>query len=189
MINMEKNKCPKCGFNLTDTYCVKCGYNKNVFITDVSKTDIQNDIERYMQDDYQKVVYNKNLLLIFLLGPLYFSYFKFYMLGFLLFIIDFLISYGLNYIYSPLGLGIEPLVIFYFINRTLYLILSNALLIKLIKNRLIKIKAKNPTQFKEKIFSETACSKFSLFISILFVFLFLILFLIWYRIKNGTLSF
>lgn len=180
---MKKEKCPKCNFYLTENYCVKCGYTKNIFSTNIKKYDSINEVELYLKDNYQKVVYNKNLLLIFILGPLYFSYFKFYILGFTLFIIEFMISYVINNLLSPYGLGIEPLVIFYFISRLFYLLFSNLLVLKLIKKKITTMKEKN------RDLPKNACSLYSLAITIFLMLIFLFLFLIWYKIKNGTLTF
>lgn len=183
---MKEIVCPKCGFHLTNhTYCVKCGYTKNVFSTDMKKYTNQNDVELYMKNSYKKVVYNKNLFLIFLLGPLYFSYFKFYGIGFLLFFLEFMGAYFIFYFFFTFGFGIEPLVIYYLGSRFFYVIIANFVLLKLIRKRVNSMKKEK--NYQEKIASESSCSLRSLFISIVFVCFLLLLFLVWYRIQNGTL--
>lgn len=183
---MTKEKCPKCGFYLTNhTYCVKCGYTKNVFSTGMEKYTTQNDVELYMKNSYRKVVYNQNLFLIFLLGPLYFSYFKFYGIGFLLFFLEFIGAYFVFYFFFTFGFGIEPLVIYYLGSRIFYVVVANFVLLKLIGKRVDSIKKEK--NYQEKISSENSCSFYSLLVSIVFVCFFLLLFLVWYRIQNGTL--
>ena len=185
-MKVTKEKCPECGFYLSNhSYCVKCGYTKNVFSTDMKKYTNQNDVELYMKNSYIKVVYNKNLFLIFLLGPLYFSYFKFYGIGFLLFFLEFIDAYFIFNFFFTFGFGIEPLVIYYLGSRIFYVVVANFVLLKLIGKRVDSIKKEK--NYQEKISSENSCSFYSLLVSIVFVCFFLLLFLVWYRIQNGTL--
>lgn len=185
---MIKEKCPKCNFYLTDNYCVKCGYTKNVFVNDNNQYNNTNDIELYLKNTYPKIVYNKNLLCIFILGPLYFSYFKFYLLGFILFTIEFMISYLINNIFGPLGFGIEPILIFYLLSRLIYVIGSNSILLKLLNKKLTALKEQDAITYQEKILPAEPCSLLSLTIGIAYAILFMSLFLVWYRIQNGTLT-
>jgi hypothetical protein len=168
-----------------DSFCVRCGYNKNLFITDVSKYQHENELEVYMKDNYQKVIYNKNLFVIFLLGPLYFSFFKFYLLGFGLFLIELILSYFINYIFLYTPIGFYAIIMYYLTSRILYVIFGNSLLLKLLKKKLSYIKRKD--NYKEIISKYQVCSFASLLLSILFIIFALSMFLIWYRIQNGTL--
>lgn len=75
---MKQEKCPKCGFFLTDNnYCIKCGYQKNITINDLKLTG-ESELELVLGNDYQKILYGQNSILIFLLGPLYICYRNFF---------------------------------------------------------------------------------------------------------------
>lgn len=179
------SNCPKCGFKMTDNYCVKCGYVSKVFIYDLDKYDLVNDVYRYMKDSYQKVIYNKNLLLIFILGPMYFSYFKFYIMGFMLFVLELIVAYFINNLFMYSRYELYYLLFYYFCVRLLYIIFSNFVLLKLIRRRLNRWKQRD--DYKIKISNSTACSIFSLLGSVLLIILILVVFVIWYRLKNGTI--
>ena len=89
-----------------------------------------------MNDSYKKIKYNQNQFLIFILGPLYFSIYKFYIISFLLFTIEFTLCFLFHNSLFPLGLGMYPIILFYLISRILYLIIANSLLLKLMNIKL-----------------------------------------------------
>lgn len=151
MSNREENQvCPKCGFYLTDgKYCVKCGYSKEIFLHDMSVYDMEeSDMELFLKDKFTRYVYNKNNFLVFILGPLFFSYSGFYWLGmlltFFLFRIDFLVLY--NY-------GLTIFLLFFFFMRFVYVCFFNSVVIWLIKLKIymIKRKFKNYKEIIKKI--------------------------------------
>ena len=178
----EKSRCPKCNFFLTNGYCVRCGYyNNNTYLNKYS-THVS-DIEIFLKDSYKKIKYNENQLIIFVLGPLYFSIFKFYILGFLLFIIEFIACFLFHNKLFFLGFGMYPIILFYFISRFLYLLFANSFLLKLVQLKLNLIKIKK-TNYKEFICDYKEVSFFSVFITIIFVILFFFIFLQWYKLKR-----
>lgn len=68
-----------------------------------------------MKDSYKKAKYNNNLFLIFIMGPLYYSYYKLYFLGFILFAIEFFLCFYVHNLLFYLGFGMFSIILFYFI--------------------------------------------------------------------------
>lgn len=95
---MESNieKCPKCGFNLTDNnYCVRCGYQKKINIAEEYDSKITEE-EIVLGNSYQSVLHNENSFKCFIMGPLYLCYRKFIISGSLLFALDLFIRYKIS---------------------------------------------------------------------------------------------
>ena len=59
----ENQRCPKCNFFITNGYCTKCGYYNNNDYLNKYNTPIS-DIEIFLKDNYKKLKYNENQLLI-----------------------------------------------------------------------------------------------------------------------------
>lgn len=177
----ENQRCPKCNFFITNGYCTKCGYYNNNDYLNKYNTPIS-DIEIFLKDNYKKLKYNENQLLIFILGPLYFSIFKFYILGFSLFAIEFITCFIFHNKLFFLGLGMYPIILFYCVNRFLYLLVANNFLLKLTQLKLKVIKRKK-VNYKEFICNYKEINFFSIFITIIFVILFFNIFLQWYTSK------
>ena len=147
----NKNKCPKCGFTLTKNYgtkpyCVKCGYTENVFLYDMSKYNSkESDLELFFKDEQERYIHNQNTLLIFILGPLFFSYSGFFWLGMILTFfslrIGFLIYYNLGFIVF--------FSIFLFV-RFFYMTFLNTIILLLIKFKIHFLK-KHYKNYKELI--------------------------------------
>ena len=142
---MKKEICPRCGSMIKNNYCVKCGPANNFYVEKLTKNDKKTDLELFMKDSYKKAKYNNNLFLIFIMGPLYYSYYKLYFLGFILFAIEFFLCFYVHNLLFYLGFGMFSIILFYICSRTLYLLFTNILLLKLMKLKLNIIRHFNKT--------------------------------------------
>ncbi len=146
-MELKIEKCPKCGFTLTNNkLCAKCGYVKGMFMQDMTKyNSIESDLDLFLKEKWEKYIYNENNLLIFLLGPLFFSYSGFFWIGMILTFISFRIGF---LIYYNLGLIIF-LSCFLFV-RFLYMTFLNTIVLWLI-NLKISLLKKHYVDYKIKI--------------------------------------
>lgn len=147
----SSKKCPKCGFNMskdygTRFYCVKCGYTDGAFLHDMSKYKTkESDLELFFKDEQIKYLYNKNDILIFVLGPLFFSYSGFFWIGMLLTFFSFRIGFLIYY-----NLGFIIFLCYFLFVRLIYMTFLNAIVLILIKLK-IKILKKYFKDYKNKI--------------------------------------
>lgn len=184
-----KNNCPKCGFYLISSNCPKCGYESEHIYIERYKTE-QSDLELLLKDEYLKIIHNKNTKQIILLGPLYFSYYNFYITSFIFAVIELTINYiTLSYINSMdivSSVALMPLFIaFLIIQRIIYLSFYNTLLLFLAKNKLSKIKTKS--NYKELIYKYEPKSILRPIIVFLTIILILLLTSIIHRIIKGNI--
>ena len=178
---METNKrnCPKCGFPMKETYCVKCGYYEGESVSDINKYKTEtSSLQTLLKNEYQKIIYNKNSIEIFLLGPLYFGYYNCIFQSIIGIIIEFLLLCIIGMSHNGDNILIFICLI---INRALYVILGNTLLLKILNNKIIKVKRKNPNTYKEILFNEKEKSILNLIASLLFYILIIIIWIIIYR--------
>ena len=144
------NKCPKCGLYMISSNCPKCGYESEHIYLKKYKTEVS-DLEFLLKDEYLKIIHNKNLFKIILLGPLYFSYYNFYIPSYIFTTIELFIHYIMSKNLNTGGTLSTTLLILLFIMdfmflRIIYLTFYNNLLLSLIKKRLTKIKKKDNYQ-------------------------------------------
>lgn len=143
-------KCPKCGFKMKDNYCMHCGYMKNGnTISNKESNPSASDLEIYLGDKFDTLYYNENTFLIFILGPLYFCYQSYILLGFLCLILD-LVLYYLVMITSFCYSGLKLIGLFFGL-RVLYMTVSNMICLKLYERRINKLKKKDPVNCLERI--------------------------------------
>lgn len=182
MMKETLKNCPKCGFKMTDNYCVRCGYIKGGSITNIEKYDsFIAEEELVLGNDYQKVLHNENSLKIFLMGPLYFCYRKFLIVGTLLYSLDIYIRYMVSTtdlrIFS-LGLmhEMQPVIFVWLVLRLIDTIFLDVLLLKVCKLKIRVLKLIMPNKYKEFL-SKT--NRPSLLIVIVY---FIIECLLWYYV-------
>lgn len=149
-----KNNCPKCGFYMMSSNCPKCGYESEHFYRNKYQTT-PDDLELFLKDEHLRIIHNKNFFKIILLGPLYFSYYNFYIPSFIFTIIEVFIHYIMGRNLNNGGTLSTILLILLFVIdfiflRITYLSFYNSLLLSLIKKKLAKIKKKH--NYKELIY-------------------------------------
>ena len=178
------SKCPKCGFYMKENYCVKCGYYEGASVSNIDRYEKKtNDLELLLKDEYQKIIYNKNLLLIFLLGPLYFCYYNCFLLGFLLIFVEFI----LICIFGMLCEGsLLVILLILFVNRMICVVWANDFIKKILTNRIIKIKKKYPNNYQEMLFSIKPKSFLKILESIFIYFFIIFIWVIIYRTYRGN---
>lgn len=180
--------CKKCNGKIIDGCCTKCGYlnSGNKIIS--NETDKNEDLKLFNKD-FNIISENKNLLLVFLLGPIYFSYRGYFFLGTILGIVDYLIFYyimnALDVFVFILG-GFGFAVAYILINRVLYIIFSNYLCILIDKFKVKRIKKKYKENYKNEL-KYYKHNKWYLLITIIIYIILILIFVIYKRIKNGLL--
>ena len=149
--------CSKCGGKIVDGCCIKCGYMVNG--NKIKSTSEDKNYElKIFNKNFDKICMNKNLLLIALLGPLYFSYMGHFFLGTILVIFDIVYFIASNMFTSILNmvffnmLSVTLLKIFIVVfNRLLYIIFANKICLLLDKLKIKKIKKKYKENYIEKL--------------------------------------
>lgn len=146
-------KCPKCKGKMIDDVCIKCGYMKNGKMVQINYDSTKSDLELY-ERDYDSMIHNKGLLKQFLLGCLYITYKGYFLIGFILTSLEWLISlfvfsffYSLAYQYQ----GVFAFVfwfLYFLISRLVISGLLNTLILYLDKKEIERIKKKCPKEYK-----------------------------------------
>ena len=177
-------RCLKCGFSMKENYCVRCGYYEGKSVSNIEKyQNNTNELEILLKDDYQKIIYNKNLGIIFLLGPLYFCYYQCFLLGTLLIPIEFI----LTCIFGMLSEGSLFVILFtLFISRMVYVIWGNTLIKKILTNKIKRIKEQTPNSYQEILFSMKPKSFLKVLEAIFIYLLIIIIWIIIYRTYRGN---
>jgi len=180
--------CPKCNSKLVNGCCIKCGYLSNGNQIENKNIDKNEDLKLFNKD-FDKLNLNKNLLLVFILGSLYFSYMGYFFLGTILGILNyFLFYFVMNNIEISISIfGTLPVgILYFFINRLLYIIVANYICLQIDKVKIKIIKTRYKDQYKEKLNSHRY-HKYYLFITIVIYVILILMFIISRRIKNGLL--
>lgn len=180
--------CSKCNGKIVDGCCVNCGYLENGNKIQKKEIDKNEDLKLFNKD-FDTIVQNKNLLLIFILGPLYFSYRGYFLIGTILGIIDYLLLYysmnSLDILIMIFG-SFQIFALYLFINRLIYIIFSNYICILIDKIKIKRIKTKYKENYKEKLKSYKH-SKYYLLLTLLVYIIIICIFVIVKRIQNGLL--
>ncbi len=143
-------KCPKCGKPLHKDFCMYCGYMANGNIIDTKKKIEASKLEKYLGNDFETIIHNENAKEIFILGPLYFSYRNYFVLGTVLTLLDVYIIYNSRviaqtFLNTPLpnfylNFDIPVMLITFLLSRLIYVMLSNEIYLKLLTKKLAKSK-------------------------------------------------
>lgn len=156
---MESNieKCPKCGFNLTDNnYCVRCGYQKKINIAEEYDSKITEE-EIVLGNSYQSVLHNENSFKCFIMGPLYLCYRNFYLIGTIWFALDIYFRHKISVtdfdLFNKLSLGIiqetPPVIFFWFFQRIIFTPFMDIIILKLSKIKFNVLKRIMPNRYQE----------------------------------------
>lgn len=180
--------CSKCNGKIVDGCCVKCGYLKSGNKIQNIEVDKNEDLKLFNKD-FDTIVQNKNLLLIFILGPLYFSYRGYFFTGTLLGIIDYLMLYysmnSLDILIIIFG-SFPTLMLYFSINRLIYIIFANYMCILIDKIKIKIIKKKYKENYKEKLKMHKH-NKYYLLLTFLVYLIIIGIFFFIKRIQNGLL--
>lgn len=178
--------CPKCNSKIVNGCCIRCGYID-------SGNKIQNgdmDIDKYsdmkmFNKDFDKLNRNKNSFVIFLLGPLYFSYMGYFFIGTVLGLIDYLLFYILmnnTFIFSFVFIT----YLYIFLNRIIYVVFSNYICILIDKYKIKRIKKKYKDNYLSKLKKYKHHKIYLLFTMLLYI-LIILIFAVVKRYQNGML--
>ena len=155
VIMESKEKCPKCGFHLTDNnYCVRCGYQKSTKTIEKYDNKLTQE-EIVLGDSYQSILHNENGLKVFLMGPLYLCYRKFILSGSILFALDIFIRYKVSTsdISALLSLGsyheTPPVIFVWLLLRILFVPFMDIIVLKLAKVKFNILKKILPNKYQE----------------------------------------
>ena len=180
--------CSKCNGKIVDGCCIKCGHLDNGNNIQKKEVDKNEDLKLFNKD-FDIIAQNKNLLLIFMLGPLYFSYRGYFIIGTILGIIDYLMLYyimNLSEILIIIFGSFQILMLYLSINRLIYIIFSNYLCIIIDKIKIKRIKKKYNKKYKEKLKSYKH-NKYYLLLTLLVYLIIVGIFVVVKRIQNGLL--
>ena len=148
-------KCPKCGMPLMKDsdhhFCPYCGHLDEDRQIKMKTEDKETDMELFLGDDYLKIINNDTWLSCLLLGPLYFCYRGFLLLGFLLMVLEWFIWYlVLRLAAGGIVLLLVFLVMFLF-TRGFFMTFIKMIYINFNKKRIEKIKKKYPDSYRDKL--------------------------------------
>lgn len=147
-------KCPNCGMSMKRSFCVHCGYMTNGIIINTKKKIEIPLLELYFGKSHDKIVRNENWLVTGLLGPTYLMSHNFFLVGFLLFIIDSIVSLfflTINHALLFYYIVVLSSFIYWFFNRLTWATIGNIIYIQLLSKRLVKFRKKHPDDYKMKI--------------------------------------
>ena len=138
-------ECPSCHHKLKRNYCTRCGImiGKNNEIVSLREKEEDHSLEYFLGEDRYKFFQNNNFAAFFL-GPLYFVYYKFYLLGISLGYLEILILYLLR--------NINPMILIFLklISCLLYCCYTNEIYLFLVKKQVKKIGVITKEQFENK---------------------------------------
>ena len=180
--------CPKCNSKLVDGCCIKCGYLSNG--NQICNRNIdKNEDMKLFNKGFDKINLNKNLLLVFTFGPLYFSYMGYFFVGTILGVLDyFLFYFVMNNIEISISIfGTLPFGLLYlFINRLFYIVFANYICLQVDKVKIKIIKNRYKDNYKEKLNAHKYHRHYLLFTIIIYIIL-ILMFIIYKGINNGLL--
>lgn len=147
-------KCPNCGMDMKKFFCFHCGYMTNGIIINTKKPIEYTLLEIYFDKKYDKIIRNENWFISGILGPVYILSHNYFLIGALLIVLDTMVSIFFCVLNHAL---LMPLVIvlanycYAFFNRLLWATIGNSIYLKLLSKKLIKLKEKYPSNYKEQI--------------------------------------
>lgn len=181
-------KCPNCGKNMTKDFCMFCGYLKTGEFVDYNKTEKVSDLELLLDKDYNKILRNETYISTFLFGPLYLCFRKFFLLGFFLEIINYMLFLLATYVGSFLHFTTLFSIIYIACSKLFWMTAGNMIYMYLLQKKINRLKTKYGDNYKDILSKNKRNSNILLpflAIFIYFVILFLIVYI--YRTLNHTL--
>lgn len=172
-------ECPNCHIKMTGDFCIRCGYiDEDTHMKDHQINFEKSDLEKYLKNDYVKILYNQNKKAIFILGPLYLAYREHFYLSFILGIFDILIMFFSGYLFQSTLMMVMTFIIIHF----LYVMFCNPLYIYLTNRFIRKVKKRFPEDY-ENIFRNKKSKNLFLPFLVLLCYVVLFIFITYINIK------
>lgn len=184
--------CPNCGRKIyKDTehqFCIHCGYlddGKQIRKRDEKRR--LSDMEIYLGDDFDKIYRNDTSLSCFFLGPFYFCYRHYLVLGIVLFLGE--VLFWRFWIWCFPRYSLLSFVVAFFISRVFFMTVSNMIYLWLCERKIKRIKKKYGKDYLDQLreFNGKASSVFGAIIGIGVVFLSIFFALLYVWKKNGLI--
>lgn len=135
--------CTNCGSKIVKNFCIHCGLMTNGVYVDMNKKKKLDDLELFFDNDYDKILRNKNWIEPFIFGPVYILARNNLIIGLLLIIIDMIVGVIMLVLnHAVLFYSIVTLlnVIYFFVNRVIWATIGNMIYIKLTNKRIENIR-------------------------------------------------
>ena len=146
--------CPNCGIQMKTNYCTHCGYMRNGQFIESNKAVDESLLSYYFGPRYDYYSRNNNWFLVGLLGPMYIFCHNYYIYGFLLFVVDMIVTMAVFIVnhmvlYDKLSLALD--CIYLVINRLIWATIGNIIYLRITNKKLKRVMAKYPNNYKEII--------------------------------------
>ena len=142
-------KCPSCGKDMlksnSHVFCPHCGYLDDGKQIHGYEEHQASDLEIYLGDEYEKIWWNENWYVSFLLGPLYLCYRGFIILGLVLAEIEFQFWDAFGNSFSTFSPILQPLA--FLITRMFFSGVNNMICIYFYQTKINRIKKKHPNDY------------------------------------------
>lgn len=156
-------KCPNCDTECKDDFCIKCGtmLNEKGKVKISKKALHEHDIEIFVGNNSEKIIFRNFNLACALFNFLYYLYRKCYLFGIILFIIEFLGFYtwtkilNLNYIFLI------------FVNILFFMMFGNSIYMGIVKKRVKK--HENKKDFKDILAYKGGTNIYAPFVALLII--------------------
>ena len=146
--------CPNCGIHMKTNFCTHCGYMRNGTFIENGKEIDESLLSYYFGKRYDYYNRNNNWFVAGLLGPVYIFSHNFYLVGFLLFLLDLVITMGffvINHMFLFTKMVRLINIVYLIINRFVWATIGNIIYLKLLNNKLKRIMKNHPDNYKEMI--------------------------------------
>jgi len=180
-------KCPKCSGIMVKDCCIKCGYMSNGNVAgSYIPIDNYKDLKIY-DNNFDEMYRNENTIVIFLLGPLNFSYRNHPFIGGILSVVHILLFFKVSEFLNPVSkINYFTYLLFHLfyllIIRVLYCVFVNRIILKIdmMKIKMIKKISKSKEEYYAKLNNHNDKSIGSVVLSLLIsICIFLIILIIY----------
>lgn len=185
-------KCPNCGKKIlkdaAHQFCIHCGYlddGKQIHTRDEKRR--LSDLEIYLGDDFDKIYRNDTSLACFLLGPFYFCYRHYLLLGVLSFLGE--ILFWRFWLWCFPRYSFLSFIFAFFMSRVFFMTVSNMIYLRLCERKIKRIKKKYGDNYLDELrkFNGKSGSILSVILGIGVFFLSIFFALLYVLNKNGLI--
>lgn len=143
--------CKKCGRKLVKKICIHCGLMDNGVYVDTKKPIKENDLEKYLDKEYDKIMRNQNWIVSGIFGPIYILCRGNILVGLLLTILDiflliFFICFNNWALFVYMIYVLDFVVVI--INRVIWATFANPIYIYLVSWKINKVKNRYPNNYE-----------------------------------------